>query len=161
MSESQWIVGASAALFRIKETGKCFVPQAYIAQPLNVTVQILLTRRSNNKSSYPGCLTCPGGKPNHSNEPPHKVVIREVLEEVGLNFNPTSLFSHPNHMWFSKDSKRGYITNLHLGEWSGEITIQTKEVASYAWYSYEDLKNEQMAFDYRRIIDYMHEVNIF
>ena len=160
MNEDQWVVGASAAIFRIKETGQCFVPKKPYSQPQDAIIELLLTRRTNY-GSYPRCLTCPGGRPNYSTESPLDVVVREVSEEIGLKFSPTSLFSHPTSSWFSSDGKMGYMTNLYFGEWSGEAIIQKEEVSSYSWYSYRDLLQEKMAFDYSRIIEYMHKVNVF
>jgi len=161
MTGNQWTMGASAALFRIEETGECIVPKKPYSQLQDRITQILLTRRSKDKYRFPGCLTCPGGRPNHPTESPLDVVAREVLEEIGLVFNPTSFFSHPVRQWFSSDGQMGYVTNLYFGEWSGKIIIQKEEVSSYSWYSYRDLLGEKMAFDYRRIIEYMHKVNIF
>jgi ADP-ribose pyrophosphatase YjhB (NUDIX family) len=50
---------------------------------------LLVGRRSQYQSYYPGALTIPGGmlESNDLNNPPKISLMREILEEVKLNFN--------------------------------------------------------------------------
>ncbi len=110
--------------------------------------KILLVKRLNDPSVlYPSHWACPGGR-EKPNESPEEVVIREVKEEVNLDFNPTKLFSTGKY----KDR----ILYRFLGKWSGHIRIQKKELTDWKWFSYEDAIELDLAFDYESIIQKLH-----
>lgn len=113
--------------------------------------KILLTKRSNYTTAFPGYWTCPGGRADQG-ETAREAVVREVKEEVGLDFRPTTLFARGKY----KDRQ------LHrfLGEWSGKIKVQEKEITAYGWFTYEGAMALELAFDYKEIIEKLHQQNI-
>ena len=109
--------------------------------------KILLTKRSTYTSFFPGCWTCPGGRANEG-ETAMQAVIREVREEVDLDFTPTELFS--TGKWQDRE------LNRFLGTWSGKVQIQENEVLEYGWFAYEEAMELNLAFDYRDVIEKLH-----
>ena len=101
--------------------------------------KILLTLRSINCSSYPKHWTMPGGRAE-LNETPIENVIREILEEVNLNFKPTSIYK----IFKWKD----YELYRFLGTWNGDIKLQESEATQYKFYTYEETSQLELAFDY-------------
>lgn len=78
--------------------------------------------------------------------------MREVKEEVNLDFTPTRLFCTGKYK--DRDLFR------YLGEWKGDITIQEKEISEWGWFTYETAKKLQLAFDYKNVIEKLHEEHL-
>ena len=180
---NSWIVGASALIARGAETKKPVgflfnLPPFYIFESdspetilqilLSDTmvpdrkaqepIEVLLTRRSEDKLTFSGKLTCPGGKPESSIETPEQVVVREVEEEVGLSFKPLYVLVDPRRLFFSSSINQGFITNLHIGFWQGQIEVQEDEISSYGWYLLEELQklpSQEFAFAYYEVIQFV------
>lgn len=113
--------------------------------------RILLLQRSHNCERYPGFWGCPGGR-TEPNETPEQNVIREVKEECNLDFIPTEIIKIGD--WDGKNFYR------FLGDWSGTIKIQESEVNTYNWFLYSEAIELNLAFDYREIIDLLHQKNL-
>jgi ADP-ribose pyrophosphatase YjhB (NUDIX family) len=110
--------------------------------------KILLLKRTNYNNKYPGFWGCPGGRAEH-NETAEENVIREVKEECNLDFKPTSIIK--TGIWEEKTYYR------FLGEWSGNIILQKKEVADFGWFNLNEAKNLKLAFDYLEIIELLEK----
>lgn len=110
--------------------------------------RILLTKRSNYTKAFPWFWTIPWWRWNEW-ENPEQVVIREIKEEIWLDFKPTKLF----HNCIVKHSWNDINSNRFLWEYSWKIDIQEEEVDWYAWYTYEETKNLQIAFNHRETIE--------
>ena len=112
---------------------------------------ILLIKRSNYTKVFPGYWACPGGRANEG-ESPEQVVVREVREEVNLDFEPKELI------------KKGQYEDRELfrfyGTWSGKVKIQEDEVSDWNWFSYNDAIKLKLAFDYREVIEILHQKNL-
>jgi mutator protein MutT len=110
--------------------------------------KILLIKRTNYTKMFPEHWACPGGRANEG-ETPEQNVIREVKEETNLEFEPKELI------------KKGQYQDRELfrfnGTWSGDIKIQEEEIADWSWFSYNDAIKLELAFDYREVIDTLHE----
>ncbi len=110
--------------------------------------QILLIKRSNYTNVFPEYWTCPGGRADEG-ETPEQNVIREVKEEVNLDFDPKELI------------KKGRYKDRELfrfcGTWSGEVQIQEKEVTDWNWFAYKNAIKLELAFDYREVIELLHK----
>jgi len=110
--------------------------------------KILLIKRSYYTKIYPDFWACPGGRAEN-NETPERTVIREVKEEVNLDFSPTKLFTTAT--WQDRDLYR------YLGKWHGEIKIQEEEISDYGWFTYLETKKLALAFDYKKVIQLLHK----
>jgi len=113
--------------------------------------KILLIKRSNYTKIYPGFWACPGGRAE-SNETAEQNVIREVKEEVNIDFKPTEILTTAT--WQNRFLYR------FLGTWSGTIKIQEEEVTDFAWFAYEEAKQLDLAFDYLHVLDLLRERNL-
>lgn len=110
--------------------------------------KILLIRRTYDTSEFPGCWGCPGGRANPG-ETPEEIAIREVKEETGLDFKPTIFFARAQHK--DRDMHR------FLGTWSGKINIQEEESTGWGWFTYAEAIHLNLSFDYRDVIEKLHE----
>ena len=112
--------------------------------------RILLIKRSNYTTVYPGFWSCPGGRAE-KNETPEQNVIREVKEEVNLEFEPTKLI------------KKGFYENNNLylfyGHWTGKVRIQEEEVDAWNWFTFREALNLKLAFDYRNTLEMLYDLN--
>jgi len=105
--------------------------------------KILLIKRSNYTKIYPECWACPGGRAE-AGETAEQNVIREVKEEVNLNFKPTEILTTAT--WQNRFLYR------FLSTWSGTIKIQEEEVTDFGWFTYSEAKQLALAFDYGKVI---------
>ena len=110
--------------------------------------KILLIKRSNYTKVFPGLWACPGGRAD-SGETPEENVIREVKEETNIDFTPTQLFKKGN--WKDRDLYR------FLGKWSGKVKPQVKEISEIKWFSYNKAAKLNFAFDYKEVLDMLHQ----
>jgi len=113
--------------------------------------KILLIKRSNYTKIYPDCWACPGGRAEPG-ETAEQNVIREVKEEVNLDFTPTEILTTAT--WQNRFLYR------FLGTWSGIIKIQEEEVADFDWFTYDKAKELSLAFDYAHVIDLVRKKNL-
>ena len=113
--------------------------------------KILLLKRSNYSERYPEFWGCPGGRAEKG-ETAEQNVIREVKEECNLDFTPTKIIKIGN--W------QGLKYYRFLGNWSGEIKIQEEEVTDYNWFTFRETAKLQLAFDYKEVIETLHQQNL-
>ncbi|MBI2067943.1 MAG: NUDIX hydrolase [Deltaproteobacteria bacterium] len=113
--------------------------------------KLLLIERSESMRVFPLCWACPGGLVEE-NESAEQAVLREVKEETNLDFRPTKLFS--TGMYQDRNLYR------FLGEWSGQVRIQKKEISKWGWFSYEDAAHLTFAFEYREVIEKLHKYGL-
>jgi 8-oxo-dGTP pyrophosphatase MutT (NUDIX family) len=106
--------------------------------------KILLVKRVSTTLLFPGCWACPGGKAE-AGESPAEAAIREVKEETNLDFEPSSLFKI--NYWKNREMYRFF------GSWSGNIKLQETEIADSGWFSYNQAKNLDFAFDYKSVLE--------
>ena len=109
--------------------------------------KVLLVKRSNYTEAYPNHWAFPAGRADPG-ETPEQCVVREVKEEVGLDFIPKELFQ--TGQWRDRE------LNRFLGDWSGEVSIQEEEVDDFGWFTYEETKELPIAFDYTEVIEILH-----
>ena len=107
--------------------------------------KILLIKRSDTVSTYPGYWTFPSGGVEETDKTIQDTVIREVKEEVGLLFAPQNKFGFYENI---SNGKR-YFSLVHLGKWSGKITLQKEEASQWNFFSYSETKGIKIAFAYR------------
>lgn len=109
--------------------------------------KILLIKRSNYTEIYPKHWACPGGRAERG-ETAEQNVIREVKEEVNLDFTPSEILTTAT--WQDR-----YLYRF-LGQWIGEVKLQEEEVTDYDWFTFDEAKKLKLAFDYPKVIDLVH-----
>ena len=109
--------------------------------------RILLLKRSNYTKAFPLAWTLPWWRWKKW-ETPEEITIREVKEETWLDFIPKKLFHKSENMnsW----------ENRFLWSFSWKIKIQ-EEADWYAWYTYEETKKLQIAFDYVDVLKKLYK----
>lgn len=119
---------------------------------INSKKQILLLKRSDYTKSFPHHWWIPWWRCDEW-ELPEDWVIREILEETGLTFTPTSLFQSGiinRTEWQLK-------THRFLWSWSWKIFIQEEEAEGYGRFTYNEAIQLPLSFDYSDVIEQLHE----
>jgi 8-oxo-dGTP pyrophosphatase MutT (NUDIX family) len=111
--------------------------------------KIMLIKRAESKKHYPNYWGFPSGGLEEFDTSIEATVIREVKEEVGLEFTPTEKFSFYDLV---EDGKR-FFALVHLGEYAGEVVMQKEEVSNYGFFTYAEAKKLPLAFVYSKVID--------
>jgi 8-oxo-dGTP pyrophosphatase MutT (NUDIX family) len=93
--------------------------------------RILLIKRKFNKKEFPNYWSFPWGRQEEW-ENINEVVIREVREEVWLDFEITEMFV--------KDWQYNYFYRF-LWSYSWKIILQEEECDGYGWFSYKETEN--------------------
>lgn len=115
--------------------------------------RILLIRRSFNKETFPGCWTFPIGRIEPTDSTLKATAIREVKEEVALDFTPKKKLG----FYESQSGGRRFINLTFLGTWTGKVKIQESEISEFGWFSYEETQKLELAFAYSHAIKDLHE----
>jgi len=113
--------------------------------------KVFLIKRSGYTKAFPNCWAFPGGRAE-KDETPEMAVIREVKEEINIEFKPKKLY------YISKWKDRQLYR--FLGSFSGNIKLQDEEIADSNWFTYEEAIGLDLAFDYRDILEHMHKDNL-
>lgn len=112
--------------------------------------QVLMGKRA--QSTGQGKYALVGGKPDQGEIPQH-AIVREIKEELGLDFNPTPIFERVDH---STDPKNPWKTYFFTGVISGELQLN-EEISEIVFVSEADLEKLDIAFDHReRLKDYFN-----
>jgi len=114
--------------------------------------RILLCKRSNEEKHYPSYWGVVGGKKN-PNESEEECIVRETNEEIGLTFRPTKLFKTYN----KEKENIIFLSHIFLGEISGEIHNNEKEISTVEWFEYDEAINLHLAFSNSRVIEDLHK----
>jgi len=109
--------------------------------------RILLVKRSGY-GAYPNTWACAGGRAD-GNETPEEAVVRELKEEVNLDFTPTRVYKK----WYHDDREMFRF----LGDWKGNIKLQEEELKEYNWFSYDEAIKLDLGFDYREVVEMLHK----
>lgn len=118
--------------------------------------KILLIKRAAHVSTYPNHWTFPSGGIEETDTSIRNAVIREVKEEVNLDFTPTKKFG----FYETVTNGKRYVALVHLGEWSGEIKLQAEEVSEWHFFTHEETKRLELAFAYREVINDLHTAGL-
>jgi len=110
--------------------------------------KLLMIRRSPDKRLYPDKWAFPGGK-SEEGETPEETVVREVKEEVGLDFVPERIFE--------TNTNRKRKVFRFLGEVSGEIILQEEEVTDSGYFSFEEALDLDLGFNCDKVIGMLRD----
>lgn len=113
--------------------------------------KILLIKRSNYTKVFPEHWACPGGRADEG-ESPEENVVREVKEEINLEFKPEELIKTGQY-----EDRKLY---RFYGTWSGNVQIQEEEVDDWNWFSYNETIKLKLAFDYKEVIEILNRKNL-
>lgn len=113
--------------------------------------RILLIKRSDYTPSFSWCWTMPAWR-WESGEEPRDIVIREVQEEIWLTFIPEKIYQKS----IQENAGEKVETFRFLWTWEWKIIIQEEEADWYAWYTYQEIKDLKMAFDYAEVIEKLY-----
>jgi ADP-ribose pyrophosphatase YjhB (NUDIX family) len=113
--------------------------------------KILLLQRSE-KEEVEANKWNPPNETIEEGENPDSAAVRGVKEETNYEFIiDRFLFGH------FYDNKK---THVYLGNISGELKLDPKEVSESDWFSYEDAKKLEYAFDYEKVIEKLHKLEL-
>ncbi len=104
--------------------------------------RVLLVKRGPGFEEGKWCV--PGGKLNHFFEDPKEAVKREVMEEVGLYYNPCTF-----GIGYEDDGKRFAYPTLYFGGWlEGVPRVDCVESVAFRWSTLEGiLRSSDLAFN--------------
>lgn len=127
------------------------MPQATVAAIIVKQAEgqelVLLTRRNVEPFKNSWCL--PGGHIDQD-EPASEAVIREVKEEVGIEFNPT-FFRYFDEILPEK--KIHAVVLAFIGrEWTGDIIFNPDEVLQADWFPLSQALLFPLAFNHKLIL---------
>lgn len=109
--------------------------------------KVLLGKRARGISA--GMYTIIGGK-SDPGEDPKIAVMREVKEEIGLDFEPTSLFLEIEQ---EDDVFGKWKVYYFTGNVSGELKLNEDEITEIIYISEEQADSRQdIAFDHKEIL---------
>ena len=108
---------------------------------------ILLTRRGYPPFQDKWCL--PGGHID-TNETAQQAIIREVEEEVGLNFD-AQFFGYFDEI--IPEQKIHAVVLIYTGRVSGKLQAQPGEVTEIKWFPLEDALSLSLAFQHNQILE--------
>lgn len=114
--------------------------------------RVLLIKRKFNKKSLPNHWSFPWWTQEEW-ESPEETVIREVKEEVWLDFEITNLFS---------EEKWGDLSNYFyrfLWKYFWDIKIQDEECDGYWWFSYSETEQLLIYSKVTDVLKKLHEDN--
>ena len=117
--------------------------------------RILLTKRSNYTKAFPGYWCIPWWRWEIW-ETAEEIVIREIKEEVWLDFKPTKVF----HACKVNNNWEDILSNRFIWNYSWKINIQEEEIDWYAWYKYEEIKDLKIAFNHIKTLDKLHNEDL-
>lgn len=112
----------------------------------NGVEKLLLTRR--NIQPFKDCWCLPGGHIDPDETARH-AVIREVKEEVGLDFEP-SFFAYFDEI--ISDRAIHNVVLIFTGHTTGTVVPQASEVSEIGWFSLPETHALELAFRHQEII---------
>lgn len=130
-------------------------PRATAAAIIEKNNKILLALR--NTEPFKGCWAIPGGHIDFG-ETAEQAVIREVKEETGLKIKPV-FFRYFDEIFKHIDAKGVKHVNFHAVvlvfscSFRGNIRIDGKEIADLKWFAHKDIKNLNLAFVHKKILN--------
>jgi mutator protein MutT len=114
--------------------------------------KILLARRADHDVTLPGHWGCAGGRQDPGEELTD-TVRREVKEEIGLDFSPTEEFGT-----YEMDYEGILlIQHVFLGNFSGELDLDPDEASECRWFTYDEAKDLNFSFSYKKVLDDLHK----
>ena len=122
----------------------------------------LITRRAENRKTYPLMFECVSGSVLHG-ETSKEGAIREVLEEVGLDFkNKKGKLAHCEVRKEFNGKPYNDILNVWLYDYDGEVDLSkatTDEVCEAKWVALDEIKEIEEAGLFVPSLGYIFELD--
>ena len=106
--------------------------------------RVLLGKRGRGTGE--GLYALIGGKPDQG-ESAEEAVVREVMEEIGLRFDPTFYLEEVDS---NSDPKDPWKVTYFTGPVTGELKLEPTEVEEIIYISETDLEKIAIAFNHRQ-----------
>ena len=127
---------------------------AIITKIENGVKYILLARR--NTEPYKGFWSLPGGHIEH-NETAEQAVIREIKEEIGLEFKPNFLWNFDEII---PTKKIHAVVSIFCGEATGNIKLSDEEITEIKWVTIAEASSDNLAFLHNDVLKkYVNNIN--
>lgn len=120
---------------------------AIITKVENNIKYIMLIRR--NTEPYKNYWALPGGHIN-PNENVKDAVVREVKEEIGLDFEP-EFFCYLDEIIPEKDVHA--VVNIFEGNVNGKLQLAKDEILEASWFPISHAKSMKLGFFHNRVIE--------
>lgn len=108
--------------------------------------KVLVGKRARGAGE--GLYALIGGKPE-GDETAQQAVIREVEEEIGLNFNPTFYLEE---MDVQTDNQEAWCVTYFTGQVTGELRLAPSEVVEVKYVDETEVVNLPLAFNHKKIL---------
>ena len=112
--------------------------------------EILLTKRSDKLKHFPGFWCIPGGKID-AGETAEEAVIREIKEEIGVDFIIDYFLGYYDEIF--PDIDFHHVSLAFVGTIKGEISASEREVQEWKWVSLEEALKMKLAFEHKKILE--------
>jgi mutator protein MutT len=113
--------------------------------------KILICRRADTEKRFPGYWSFAGGKID-GDEAPEQAVTREIKEEIGIRFQPEEKLGE----YKTELEDIFVVQHIFIGPAEGE-PMTSSEVSECRWFTYEETKDLEFAFSYKKVIDDLHK----
>ena len=111
--------------------------------------KILLVKRNNNSSQFPGVWSIPGGGAEKG-ENIEETLFREISEELGCDIE---FYTYFKSKYFVMSDDFHVRAVYFYGDIKGEIVLQEEELSEYKWFELnDDLLELDFAFNQEEII---------
>ncbi len=120
--------------------------------------KIFLTRRSSTKQPFPDLWCTPGGKPKPGDLTLEDTIVRRFFEETGKTLELTGRL---NFYQTQIDENTTIVGHIYVGKASGELNLDPNEICEAGYFTYEEAKKLDFAFQYRKVIEDLHEKGHF
>lgn len=117
---------------------------------------ILLTKRVSNKKNFPNFWTIPAGRLESTDKFLEIGAIREVKEEVNLDFIPKKKFN----FYETYINNQRIISIIFIGSYSGKLKFLKSEISKINWFTYKEAKKLKLAFAYKKTIEDLHDLKL-
>jgi 8-oxo-dGTP diphosphatase len=112
----------------------------------NDKVYILLARR--NTEPYKDYWSIPGGHVEEK-ETTKEAVVREIKEEIGLNYKPRFLMTFDEKI---PSKNINAIVSIYTGTVTGEQSILKKEISEVNWFDISEVVSMDLAFLHNQVL---------
>ncbi len=133
---------------KIRSQGPETTVGAILTRQNDNRLEVLLTRRGYPPYKDYWCM--PGGH-IEPNETAHHAIMREVMEEVGLDFSPR-FFNYYDEI--IPDLRIHAVVLIFEGAYTGKLNVQPGEVTATGWFSTKEALNLPLAFGHYHILSH-------